>query len=384
LSKEILAFDKSARDIDVDGRMRVGRCNITKAMVCPYFGHEIPGAEALGLEPSKIYYLFRDPEEIQKAADSFRGLPLLIKHNVVNADNPRKDLIVGTTGTDVEFNDPYLTVSLSIWDNAAIAGIETKQQTELSCGYRYTPDMTPGEYQGTHYDGVMRDIIGNHVALVDVGRAGSDVVVADSNPFIKDWKMKLKQNVITAKQNAREALKGIIALDADLKALDAVLEKLAKDAASDDESDDELYEDDPDAPGKRRKKATANDDADPAAKDLPAKPDGVSKGAMDAAIALATANVAKQVRSDMEALYKARKDVSGLVGEVAMDSAEQVYKFALDNAKVDTAGVHPSAYGALVSILQSKQAQAPKIGMDSAAIKAVSEQFPALSRFKHV
>lgn len=375
MSKEILAFDKSSRDIDVDGRMRVEKCNITKAMVCPYFGHEIPGAEALGLELSKIYYLFRDPEEIRKAADSFRGLPLLIKHNVVNADNPRKDLIVGTTGTDVEFNDPYLTVSLSIWDNAAIAGIETKQQTELSCGYRYTPDMTPGEYQGTHYDGVMRDIIGNHVALVDIGRAGSDVVVADSNPFIKDWKMKLKQNVITAKQNAREALKGVIALDADLTELDAVLEKLAKDADYDDESDDELYEDDPDAPGKRRKKATENE---------PAKPEGVSKGAMDAAIALATANVAKQVRSDMEALYKARKDVVSLVGEVAMDSAEQVYKFALDNAKVDTAGVHPSAYGALVSILQSKQVQAPKIGMDSAAIKAVSEQFPALSRFKHV
>ncbi|MCV5420626.1 DUF2213 domain-containing protein, partial [Escherichia coli] len=32
------------------------------------------------------------------------------------------------------------------------------------------------------YDGVMRDIVGNHVALVTEGRAGSDVVVGDSIP----------------------------------------------------------------------------------------------------------------------------------------------------------------------------------------------------------
>jgi hypothetical protein len=33
---------------------------------------------------------------------------------------------------------------------------------------------------GRSYDGVMRNIIGNHLAIVPEGRAGSDVVVADS------------------------------------------------------------------------------------------------------------------------------------------------------------------------------------------------------------
>ena len=43
--------------------------------------------------------------------------------------------------------------------------------------------MTPGDYQGEPYDGLMRDIVGNHVALVREGRAGADVVVGDMLPL---------------------------------------------------------------------------------------------------------------------------------------------------------------------------------------------------------
>jgi hypothetical protein len=48
--------------------------------------------------------------------------------------------------------------------------------------------MTPGVFKGEPYDGVMRDIVGNHVALVTEGRAGDDVVVGDS-----------KENILMAK-----------------------------------------------------------------------------------------------------------------------------------------------------------------------------------------
>ena len=41
---------------------------------------------------------------------------------------------------------------------ATIAGIESEEQRELSCGYRYTADMSPGTYRGQRYDGVMRQI----------------------------------------------------------------------------------------------------------------------------------------------------------------------------------------------------------------------------------
>lgn len=388
MHKTKLAFDKSARSFDVDGRLHVAVSHISKAMVCPYLGSEIPGADALGLDVGKIYMLLRDPQELARAADTFRNLPLLIRHIPVSADEPRKDLVVGSTGSDVEFNAPYLSVSLSVWDAPAIAGIESKDQAELSSAYRYTPDMTPGVYEGTAFDGVMRNIVGNHVALVDVGRAGPDVVVSDRNPFKGTPEMKTKQRLIAAKANARKALSGVIAQDADLSLLDALLARLAMDAEPDgdedktdvaeDESDDELYEDDPDNAGKRRKKVVAAADSD----DEPAKPE-VTKAAMDAAINAAVTAATKSTMARMEALHTARKEVSGMVGEVALDSAEAVYKFALDHAKVDVEGVHPSAYRALVKMTAAPKTAVPVYAQDAAATVKVVEQFPHLARFGH-
>lgn len=380
------AFDKSVRHFDADGRLHVDSSNISKAMVCPYMGSEIPDADALGLDSGKVYMLLRDPEELEKAAPTFRNLPLLIQHVPVSADEPRKDLVVGSTGSDVEFKAPYLSVSLSVWDAPAIAGIESKDQAELSSAYRYTADMTPGVYEGTEYQGVMRNIVGNHVALVDVGRAGPDVVVADSQPFKGNQTMKRTQRLIAAKSDARKALLGKLAQDADLADLDKVLDALVgkEDDLAEDESDDELYEDDPDNPGKRRKKVVAAADDEPGkVVDEPKKPE-VTKGAMDAAIASAVTAATVKVKADMEALHTARKEVSPMVGEVALDSAEAVYKFALDHAGIDVEGVHPSAYRAMIRMAGEQKANPAIIGMDAAAAKQVAEQFPQLRRFGHI
>jgi len=177
-----MAFDKSVRTVGPDGYLHIEVSNISKANVCPYLGSEIPDAEGLGLEPSRVYQLLRDPEELTKAADTFNNLPLLSKHVPVSADSFPEELVVGSTGTDAAFVAPYLKNSLVVWKAVAIAGIETDEQRELSSAYRYIADMTPGEYEGVKYDGVMRNIIGNHVALVETGRAGSDVVVGDNLP----------------------------------------------------------------------------------------------------------------------------------------------------------------------------------------------------------
>jgi hypothetical protein len=179
-----LALDASVRSYDVDGRLRVATSHISKACVSPYMGSEIPGWEALGLNPYQVYALFRAPTELKKAEASFNNIPILIKHEAVSAADPKKDLVVGTTGSHAAFDGEsgFLSNSLSIWDDAAIKLIESGAQKELSCGYRYVVDMRPGSYNGDDYHGVMRAIVGNHVALVDRGRAGPDVVVGDRAP----------------------------------------------------------------------------------------------------------------------------------------------------------------------------------------------------------
>ena len=179
-SLPIALNEKSGREFDLDGRMRVAQVNISKSNVCPYLGSEIPGYEKLGLQPDKIYKLLRDPGELEKAAPTFNGVQLLMRHVPVSADDHKPWDVVGSVGTEAVFEKPYLKNSLTVWTQQAIDAIESDEQKELSSAYHYRPDMTPGVYEGENYDGVMKDIVGNHLALVREGRAGADVVVGDS------------------------------------------------------------------------------------------------------------------------------------------------------------------------------------------------------------
>ncbi|UNI73795.1 hypothetical protein KP12_393 [Klebsiella phage KP12] len=73
---ECLAFDRaSVRTIDANGRLQISRTNISKANVNAYYGREIPGSEELGLEPNKLYRLWRHPDELRKAAKTFNNIP---------------------------------------------------------------------------------------------------------------------------------------------------------------------------------------------------------------------------------------------------------------------------------------------------------------------
>jgi hypothetical protein len=174
-----LAFDRGGRVYDIDGRLHVPVTNISKSNVCEYLGSEIPDFQRLGLDPSRLYRMLRDPQELSRAATTFNNLPLLSQHVPVDARDHRPDLVVGSTGSNAKFVAPYLTNSLVVWSASAIAAVESGEKRELSASYRYRADMMPGNYGGERYDGVMRDIVGNHVAIVAEGRCGADVVVAD-------------------------------------------------------------------------------------------------------------------------------------------------------------------------------------------------------------
>lgn len=172
----------SQRETDENGFLHVGASHITKATVNPYYGREIPGWQEAGLDPEAVYYGLRDPEELQASLETWAGLPLHIEHHIDSAEEPQKLTRVGAVGTGAVWNPPYVDAPLTVWDRAAIDAIEDGSFRELSCAYRYDPDFTPGSYEGIPYDFIMRNIRGNHVALVEEGRAGPDVVVADSHP----------------------------------------------------------------------------------------------------------------------------------------------------------------------------------------------------------
>ena len=410
---ERFAVDRATvRTIDADGRLHVEISPISKANVCPYYGREIPQSEALGLDPNRVYQLLRDPVELAKAAPTFNNIQLMQVHVPVNAMDTQKMDVVGCTGSMATFTPPYLTNSLCIWDASAIAGIDSGEQRELSASYRYVADMTPGEFEGVPYDGRMTQIVGNHVALVPAGRAGADVLVGDSLPT-EFTPMKKSNRAIAMRAAAGAYLRPLLAQDgaidlsklktifkgnkkpefvamdiksvfkgADIDAtkLTEVLKVAADEAMEDDDKDGAEDEDETEEEKKAREVAG---DKKKAEDEEAARSDyELGKKANDAAIRLAADNARASALRDFKDIRDAEKAVQPLVGEVAaMDSAEAVYRFALDAAGVDHKDVHASALPALVKLAaQSKTTTAaPRVAMDAAASDDFRKRFPTAS-----
>jgi len=433
---ERLAFDRaSVRSFDKVGRLQVAISNISKANVCPYYGREIPNAEALGLEPDKIYRLWRHPEELKKAAPTFNNIPLLCIHTPDFPGDPPREYRVGVTHSSAAFDGTYLTNGLSVWDNSAIAGIETEEQEELSSSYQYVADMTPGTTpDGEEYDGVMRDIVGNHVALVETGRAGSDVLVADSLPLELKY-MKLDRKGVAIRAALGAYLKPRLAQDAAPKELTAILNankspqaiaqavaklcksRLAADMEIEPEELVEIIEaSEQTVEPEEEVKVTCDSDheaiisllreagvseeviakiaaalAPAAAMDADTDDDKkdkdkdkVDKPAMDAAIRLAADAATKKAAENFRAVREAEQAVRPLIGDVvAMDSAEDVYRTALEQSGVDITGVHPSAFPSLVKMaISQKENSRPAIAQDSASFGDFEKAFPTAGKLK--
>lgn len=227
-----MVFDKASnRRIDENGYLHVSQTHLTKEQVAPYYGYEIPGWEDKGLDPDNIYYAYRSAEELEKAKDTFNGMPLLILHKQDSADAPLKELRVGSIGTTPVWDAPYLDNALTVTDKTAIDGIMNETLKEISCGYFFEPDFTPGFFNGVAYDFVMRNIRGNHVALVKEGRAGPDVYVHDGMPStIKKVQktMQLNKKQVAAYAALVTYLKPRLAMDASPEELAKLVGKYSK------------------------------------------------------------------------------------------------------------------------------------------------------------
>ena len=378
MNKNTVAFDKaSARHYDDNGHLIVDSTVITKAAVNPYYGKEIPDYESLGLDPEKIYNMLRDPDELEKGMHTLGEKQLLIKHIFVSADEPQKESIAGTIGSNLEMVGNDVKGSLTVWDKEAINLIESGKLAELSASYFYDPVMKSGTFNEQPYDGIMTNIRGNHVALVERGRIGRDALVADALPKLMELNMKLKKGAV-AKINAK--LKAALAMDADIPndVLKQIIEEVAEnieptaedteeaeklEGAEDEDEEEKVAEDEgEDEP----EKEVAKDTDEPE----------VKKAAMDAAIKQAENKAVQRVTQ----LFEARELVKPLVGVVAMDSAEAVLKHALKKSGVDTAGVDTVAGLTTLAKMAIKQKSQPQIktAMDSASYEAD----PLTDRFK--
>lgn len=386
MNQNTVAFDKaSARHTDENGHLIVDSTVITKAAVNPYYGKEIPNYEALGLDPEKVYNMLRDPDELKKGMHTLGEKQLLLKHVFVSAEEPQKESIAGTIGSNLEMVGDDVKGSLTVWDKEAINLIESGKLAELSASYFYDPVMKSGTFKGQAYDGIMTNIRGNHVALVERGRIGRDALVADALPIeLMELNMKLKKGAF-AKINAKA--KTLLAMDADLtpeeikELVQTVAENIEhtvededeveKVEGAEDEDEEETAEDESEVTEADREQKSADDEDEEADKED-------KKAAMDAALKSAEDKAVKRVT----ALFEAREMVKPLVGVVAMDSAIDVYKHALKKSGVDSAGVESIAgLKSMVGlVLKQKSQPQVKTAMDSAYVDEPSSIFKNVKR----
>lgn len=252
---------------------------LSKVGVFPYLGKQISSE----LEPDKIYQVYRPAEELLSEAtvNSFKLLPIVDDHTMLGTEPgmmPAEEKGVhGTSGSDVYGKDGKLYGDLKIYSETLKDEIEAGKK-ELSMGYFCDYELTPGTFDGRHYDAVQRNIRGNHIALVEEGRMGSDVRVMDRkitmdsmkeiNSMVKSAKRGIRR-VFDEDVDKRELIREVMAIAAkpnedfaggEEEKIETIAKKLEEMSYNRSESGSA---NDEDTPEEKDKQASDNDDEEP-------------------------------------------------------------------------------------------------------------------------
>jgi len=122
----------------------------------------------------------RLPDEVfnKDSLESMKMIPVTNTHpqgRFVDAENS-KDLQIGTTGETITHDEKFVTSSVVINRKDGVEAVK-RGRRELSLGYNAQVEFTDGIWNGERYDAIQRNIIYNHLAIVDEARAGSSAAL---------------------------------------------------------------------------------------------------------------------------------------------------------------------------------------------------------------
>ena len=164
---------------------------------------------------------YRPPEEVfaPETLASFEAVPLTNNHpsTPLNAHNTRAYQVGSVLNPRQDGTRTRATMLIT--DAKAIEALRAGRQ-ELSCGYSASLEFSPGVApDGTHYDAIQRRVSGNHVALVDAGRAGPECRVRlDSAGAIVDAQVKVLE---TSTQSQPTLIESEVIMDELKKAIES-------------------------------------------------------------------------------------------------------------------------------------------------------------------
>ena len=190
--------------------------------------------EELGLPGSSFISVYRPEEEVfsPETIASFEGMPVTNDHppdgvdvsNIRALQKGHAHNVRRGTGDESDL----LLADLIITDPGLIDLILEEGKREISCGYTYELCEENGQY-------IQRKIRGNHVAVVDAGRAGPRVSIKDHKASISERR----------KPNMKKSLSKILARmakDGDIETVAEIIEEMIEPVAPAEEVAEEAAE----------------------------------------------------------------------------------------------------------------------------------------------
>lgn len=194
-----LTFDAPRRTSE--GYLAV-RAKSARIGVQDYLGREVDPT-GTKFKADDIVSVYRPEAEVmsERSVRSFLMKPITNDHptEAVTAENHSR-LSKGVVAKAMRDGD-HLAFDLVFFDAATIADIDSGKR-ELSNGYSVDLSIEDGVTpDGKAYQAVQRNIIGNHVALVDRGRAGPDCAIGLCDAItVEDFRTRVRDNVIGDEQ----------------------------------------------------------------------------------------------------------------------------------------------------------------------------------------
>lgn len=237
--KDKLSFN-SKREYTPEGFLVVP-ARISRTGIQDYFAGELDNEST---EPMKVVRLFRPAEEVfsQDSIDSLKNKTITDDHpqESVDAENC-KTVSVGHSGSEIVQDGDFLTADFHITDADTIKKIE-QGKVEVSVGYSSDIEYIEGVTDtGDKYDAIQRNIRGNHIAIVEKGRAGSLVKISDN--LKKDSTMKVNINDVDF-EFEDQAGQAVISLQRKLRDAEAELEKKKVEDEDEEEAKKKLEDED--------------------------------------------------------------------------------------------------------------------------------------------
>ena len=193
----------SKREKDSNGFLIIRDNPIAKAGVFDYLLSEV--FSQVEKDKDRIVRVCREFENLKANKDLFAGKPIKWEHYWVGKEGETQTGDGAIFG-EVRADEPYLKADLIIYNKDLIAKIEAGEVVELSPAYEANIEAIEGSYNGEGYAYLQKLKEVNHLAVVEVGRSGSDLRIYDTlkEEIIKmKKKMKLKDNGFIKKLIAR-------------------------------------------------------------------------------------------------------------------------------------------------------------------------------------